>query len=76
MGQDEYVVINHVRVVRRGKADITQQALADAVGCTRQTIVALEQQKYNPSLTLAMKIAKVLDVSMEELFELEVSVTE
>ncbi|NQT58879.1 MAG: helix-turn-helix transcriptional regulator [Bacteroidetes bacterium] len=62
---------NHIRTIRRGKVDITQKELADTVGCTRQTIVALEQQKYNPSLILAMKIAKTLEVSMDELFELE-----
>ena len=67
----ECTIHNRVRTIRRGKVDITQKELADAVGCTRQTIVALEQQKYNPSLILAMKIAKTLDVSLDELFELE-----
>ncbi len=62
---------NHIRTIRRGKIDITQKELADAVGCTRQTIVALEQQKYSPSLILAMKIEKTLEVSIDELFELK-----
>jgi len=65
----ECTIHNHIRTIRRGKVDITQKELADAVGCTRQTIVALEQQKYNPSLILAMKIAKTLVVSLDELFE-------
>ncbi|MCK5155205.1 MAG: helix-turn-helix transcriptional regulator [Spirochaetales bacterium] len=67
----ECTIHNRVRTTRRGKVDITQKELADAVGCTRQTIVALEQQKYSPSLLLAMKIAKTLDVSLDELFELK-----
>ncbi|WP_069649020.1 helix-turn-helix transcriptional regulator [Caloranaerobacter ferrireducens] len=71
MSKEEYILVNHIRTIRRGKADITQQELADAVGCTRQTIAALEQQKYNPSLILAMKIAKVLDVTVDQLFELK-----
>ena len=70
MVKEEYVLVNNVRIIRRGKADITQQELANAVGCTRQTIVALEQQKYSPSLVLAMKIAKELEVAIDELFEL------
>jgi putative transcriptional regulator len=68
---NECTVSNQVRAIRRGKIDITQKELADAVGCTRQTIVALEQQKYCPSLMLAMKIARTLAVSLEELFELQ-----
>ncbi|MCD4680708.1 MAG: helix-turn-helix transcriptional regulator [Bacteroidales bacterium] len=71
MVYQECTIHNRVRTIRRGKVDITQKELADAVGCTRQTIVALEQQKYNPSLILAMKIAKTLEVSLDELFELE-----
>ena len=67
----ECTIHNYIRTIRRGKVDITQKELADAVGCTRQTIVALEQQKYNPSLILAMKIAKTLAVSLDELFELK-----
>lgn len=64
-------LVNHIRTIRRGKMDITQQELADLAECTRQTIVALEKHKYSPSLVLAMKIAEVLGVSIEELFEIE-----
>ncbi|SHJ12365.1 putative transcriptional regulator [Dethiosulfatibacter aminovorans DSM 17477] len=67
----EYTLKNNIRKIRRGFADITQQELADATGCTRQTIVALEKNKYNPSLILAMRISKELGVSVEELFELK-----
>lgn len=62
---------NCVRQVRRGQTDLTQAQLAERVGCTRQTIVALEQERYNPSLVLAMKIAREMKVSVEVLFELE-----
>jgi putative transcriptional regulator len=44
--------------------------LADLVNCTRQTIVALENQKYNPSLVLAIKISEILKVKIDDLFEL------
>lgn len=62
---------NNIRVVRRGKADITQDELAQLAGCTRQTIVALEKGKYNPSLFLAIKIAHILGVTVDELFTLK-----
>lgn len=48
--------------------DITQQELADEVGVRRETIMRLENAKYNPSLELAMKISRVLEVNIEELF--------
>lgn len=66
---ENFILTNNVRIIRRGKADMTQQELADAVGCTRQTIIALEQQKYSPSLLLAIKISKVLNTNLDELFE-------
>ena len=67
----ETKIKNNIRILRRGKADITQDELAHLVGCTRQTIVALEKEKYNPSLSLAIKISHVLDVSVDDLFTLE-----
>lgn len=66
----EYRLRNNLRKVRRGKADITQQELAELVGCTRQTIVALEGERYSPSLLLALSIVRVLDVPIDEIFEL------
>jgi len=48
---------------------MTQQELADHTQCTRQTIVALEQEKYVPSLALAFRIARVFDVSLDDVFE-------
>lgn len=48
---------------------MTQQELAERVGCTRQTIWALEQEKYVPSLALAFRIARVFGAGLEEVFE-------
>ena len=52
----------------RKKAGLTQADLAEKVGARRETIVHLENGKYNPSLKLAMDIARVFDVTVEELF--------
>lgn len=53
----------------REKAGLKQNELAESVKVRRETIVHLENGRYNPSLKLAMDIAKVFDVSVEELFE-------
>lgn len=55
----------------RAKFDMKQQDLADQVGIRRETIGHLEKGKYNPSLKLAMDIAKVFHTTVEELFEFE-----
>jgi putative transcriptional regulator len=52
----------------RARYDLTQEGLANQVGVRRETIVFLERGKYNPSLKLAHKIAKVLQTTIEELF--------
>lgn len=57
--------------VQRAIADITQQALAEAVGVSRQTINSIESGKYIPSTLLALKIAHHFAVPVEELFSLE-----
>lgn len=54
----------------RIKNDLTQEELAGRVGVRRETIVFLEQGKYNPSLKLALKIAEELGVSVDKLFSL------
>jgi len=51
---------------------MTQEELAVKAGCTRQTIIALEQGKYVPSIELAFKVAKAFDVPLEEVFQYEV----
>lgn len=62
---------NTIRRLRFNHGEMTQQQLADAAGCTRQTIVLLEQSRYVPSLVLAMRIAKVFGVAVESVFMLE-----
>jgi putative transcriptional regulator len=57
--------------VERAKKDMTQQDLAEKVQVSRQTINSIEAGKYVPSTVLALKIASVFGVTMEELFELE-----
>lgn len=51
--------------------EMTQQALAEKVGVTRQTIIAIEQGNYTPSLTLAIKIARTFGKTVEEVFQFE-----
>lgn len=60
---------NQVRKLRFENDEMTQQELADRARCTRQTIIALEQEKYVPSLALAFRIARVFGVSVDEVFE-------
>lgn len=62
---------NRIRRLRFDHGEMTQQALAEQVGCTRQTIVLLEQERYVPSLALAWRIARVFGESIEAVFELE-----
>lgn len=62
---------NRIRRLRFDHDEMTQQALADRVGCTRQTIVLLEQSRYVPSLVLAMRIAAAFSTRVEEVFTLE-----
>lgn len=62
---------NQIRRMRFDAGEMTQQALAERVGVTRQTIIAIEQGNYTPSLTLAMKIARTFNKTVEEVFKLE-----
>jgi len=55
--------------MHRARLDITQEQLAEAVGVSRQTIHAIERGKTEPSLTLAMKLAKLFELKVDELFE-------
>ncbi|RIW15860.1 transcriptional regulator [Algoriphagus lacus] len=57
--------------VERAKKDMTQQDLAEKVQVSRQTINSIEAGKYVPSTVLALKIARIFGVAMENLFELE-----
>ena len=59
---------NNIRTLRFHHGEMTQQQLAEKVGVTRQTIIAMEQDKYSPSLELAFRIALVFKVPLEEVF--------
>ncbi len=65
------VIRNHIRELRFRSGEMTQQALADAVGITRQTVIALEREKYYPSLELAFLIAGNFGVALEDVFYVE-----
>jgi len=58
---------NRIKVYR-AMHDLTQEALANELGVTRQTILAIEKGKYDPSLDLAFKIARYFDVAIEDVF--------
>ena len=61
---------NRIKELRRAKG-YRQEDLAAALGVTRQTIIAIENDKYDPSLVLAMKLARFLQTTVEELFQME-----
>jgi len=64
-------VSNNLRRLRFEFEEMTQQQLAEQVGVTRQTIVAIEGEKYSPSLELAFRIAAAFDKPLEEVFRYE-----
>jgi len=61
-------VSNHIRSLRFANGEMTQAELAERIGVTRQTVIAIEKGKYSPSLELAFRIALVFNVSLEEVF--------
>ena len=64
-------ITNQVRRLRFEHGEMTQQQLADRVGVTRQTIIAIEAGKYSPSLPLAFRIARTFGVPIEKVFQYE-----
>lgn len=62
-------ISNNIRTLRFFNGEMTQQELAEKVGVTRQTIIAMEKGKYAPSLELAFRIAIAFEVPLEEVFE-------
>ena len=64
-------ITNRIRRLRFDHDEMTQQALAERVGVTRQTIIALEAGKYVPSLLLAFRLARAFGVGVEEVFAYE-----
>jgi putative transcriptional regulator len=62
-------ITNHIRQLRFAHGEMTQQQLADAVGATRQTIIAIESGKYAPSLELAFRIARIFGLGVDDVFD-------
>jgi len=68
MGKNSPVISNNIRRLRFFASEMTQQELADRTGVTRQTIMAIENGKYFPSLELAFRMAYVFKVALNEIF--------
>ncbi|HZK54483.1 MAG TPA: helix-turn-helix transcriptional regulator [Desulfosporosinus sp.] len=62
-------MINKIKILRK-ELGLRQEDLANEVGVTRQTIIAVENNKYNPTLELAMKLARLLNTPVEDIFQL------
>jgi len=62
-------ISNEIRRLRFEHNEMSQQALADAIGVTRQTVIAIEKNRYSPSLEAAFKIAEVFGVSLVDVFK-------
>ncbi len=62
-------VTNKLRSLRYEHGEMTQAALADRIGVTRQTVIAIEQGRYSPTLELAFQIAHVFQVPLDEVFQ-------
>lgn len=62
-------VTNNIRALRFSHGEMTQAELADRLGVTRQTVIAIEQSKYSPSLEMAFQIARVFRTSLDAVFE-------
>jgi len=67
---------NNVRKLRFLGSEMTQQQLAEKIGVTRQTVIAIEQDKYSPSLEVAFRIARVFGVPLKEVFQYETTDSE
>ncbi|WP_067822273.1 helix-turn-helix transcriptional regulator [Nocardia inohanensis] len=62
-------VTNNIRALRFSNGEMTQAELADRLGVTRQTVNAIEQGKYSPSLEMAFQIARVFRLPLDDVFE-------
>ena len=69
MGKRGGLIRNRIRELREAADGMTQQELADAVGITRQTVNAIEANKYSPSLEVAFAIARVFGQPLEQVFQ-------
>jgi putative transcriptional regulator len=63
------LVTNSIRALRFAHGEMTQAQLAERIGVTRQTVIAIEQGRYSPSLELAFQIARVFKVPLDEVFQ-------
>ena len=68
MGKSGGRITNEIRTLRFHQGEMTQQELADRVGVTRQTVNAIEGNKYSPSLEVAFRIAQVFGVPLDQAF--------
>jgi len=62
-------VTNDIRRLRFANGEMTQAELADRIGVTRQTIIAIEQGRYSPSLEMAFQVARVFNVALDDVFQ-------
>ena len=62
-------VTNSIRALRFNHGELTQAELAERIGVTRQTVIAIEQGRYSPSLELAFQIARVFGVPLDDVFQ-------
>ena len=68
---EKFIINNNVRMMRFHNGEMTQKDLADAVGVSRQTIVAIEKGKYSPTLELCLKLSLVFDIPIDKIFYIE-----
>ena len=68
------MISNDIRRLRFDANEMTQQALAEKIGVTRQTVAAIEKGKYSPSLEIAFRIASVFGVPLEQVFQYQADV--
>jgi len=68
MAKSKSLISNEIKSLRHKNGEMTQQALADLIGVTRQTVNAIEGAKYSPTLEIAFKIAQVFNTSVERVF--------
>ncbi|WP_409433791.1 helix-turn-helix transcriptional regulator [Litorimonas sp. RW-G-Af-16] len=71
MGGKKTQITNHIRRIRLARTNMTQVELAKRVGATRQTIIAIEANKYAPSLELAFRLAHTLGETVDDLFDFD-----
>jgi putative transcriptional regulator len=62
-------ITNSIRTLRFTHGEMTQAELADRIGVTRQTVIAIEQGRYSPSLEVAFQVARVFGVPLEDVFQ-------